>query len=92
MRMKHETVIPELEDTLDLDAIILERLLDNKWLARLQTINPIEFGQLTPSERRVWASRAERFRKRFEQISNWMCRASGSEPELPEFLRRGAGL
>lgn len=76
-----------LEDTIDIDELAKQRLLDNKWLARLQTISPQEFGQLTPSERRVLAARAERFAKRFGEIANWMRINSSPEPEPPRFLR-----
>ncbi len=82
----------QLEDTIDLDAVIVERLLDNKWLARLQTITPTEFGMLTPSEQRTLAGRAERFRKRFEEIATWMNRNAPPPLEIPDVWRQRAVL
>lgn len=81
--------VDPLDETVDIDALAMERVLDNKWLARLQTIGPLEFGTLTPSERRVLAARADRFAKRFGEIANWMRAAAPREIQPPLFLVDG---
>jgi hypothetical protein len=86
---KH-VVDPHLEDTIDIELLAVQRMLDGKWLARLQTISPQEFGQLTAVEQRTWTDRAERFAKRFAEIHNWMSRNAPAKPEIPKFLRRQA--
>lgn len=88
--VSRHVVDPRLEDTIDIELLAVQRMLDGKWLARLQTIKPQEFGEMTPSQQRTWTDRAERFAKRFAEIHNWMRRNCASVPEIPEFLRRQA--
>jgi hypothetical protein len=88
--MRPLVVDPHLENTIDIDMLAVERMLDGKWLARLQTITPEAFGQMTPVERRTWADRAERFRKRFTAIAGWMEAHAERAPALPEFLKATA--
>lgn len=76
--IKH-IVDPRLEQTIDINALALERLLDGKWLAQLQTMTAEQFGRLSATEQRTWTLRAIRFEKRFAEIAN-MCRRNCAAP------------
>jgi len=85
---RQHVVDPRLEDTIDIEMLALQRLLDSKWMARIQTITPKEFGQLTTVEQRTWLARAERIEKRFGEQANMMRRnVRGPELQLPDALR-----
>lgn len=80
-------VIPELEDTIDIELLALQRMLDLSRFKRLMSITPQEFGQLTSVEKRNLLRAAEGFQKRFDEITAWMGRSTPATPPLPEFLK-----
>lgn len=83
-------VIPALEDTIDIELLALQRLLDVTRFKRLMSITPQEFGQITPVEQRLLLRAAAGFQKRFDEICAWMGRNVRPDVDVPQFLRTSA--
>lgn len=80
-------VIPELEETLDIELLALQRLLDLTRFKRLMSITPEQFGELDQVERRLLLRAAEGFQKRFDEICSWMGRNTAAAPPVPKYIR-----
>jgi hypothetical protein len=83
-------VLPELEQTVDIELLAVQRMLDFSRMKRLLNILPQEFGQLSQVERRLLLRAARGFEKRFGEVSTWMARNTAPEPELPANLKASA--
>ena len=86
-QMRPQVVDPRLEETIDIELLAVQRLLDLSRFKRLLSIQPKEFGELTAVEQRNLLRAAEGFRKRFDEISTWMGRNAKTPPATPEFLK-----
>lgn len=83
-------VLPELEDTIDIELLAVQRMLDFSRMKRLLSILPQDFGQLSAVEQRLLLRAADGFHKRFDAISSWMRRNVAPEPALPPYLQAKA--
>lgn len=80
-------VLPELEATIDIELLAVQRMLDASRFKRLMSITPQEFGQLDQVERRLLLRAAHGFQQRFDELVAWMGRNTSPAPELPKFLK-----
>lgn len=87
MKTEEMAVLPELEITIDIELLALQRLLDVTRFKRLMNITPQQFGELDQVERRLLLRAAEGFQKRFDEICCWMGRNTPAEPPVPKYLR-----
>lgn len=85
--MRPQVVDPRLEETIDIELLAVQRMLDFSRFKRLMSITPKEFGQLSQVEKRLLLRAASGFQKRFDELVNWMSRNSPVEPELPAQLQ-----
>lgn len=86
-RMRPQVVDPRLEQTIDIELLAVQRMLDLSRFKRLLSIQPKEYGQLTAVEQRNLLRAADGFRKRFDEISTWMGRNAKAVPDAPAFLK-----
>jgi hypothetical protein len=86
---KH-VVVERLEQTIDIELLALQRMLDLSRFKRLMNIQPREYGQLAAVEQRNLLRAATGFRKRFDEIESWMTLNCAEEIETPECWRERA--